>query len=186
MTARTPSTSSTRTKDHAVSPARLLSPALLSLVVLLAAAPLAGCDTTGFLSHPIQARGNRIDPDQLAQLVAGTSTRADALALMGSPTARATFDDNTWLYISEMTKPVIGATNRVADQQVVALVFDPAGVLRRIDLKGAEDAVAVDVATRTTPTPGNETSFLQQLLGNVGRFNPGGPLGGSSAPRSNY
>lgn len=169
-----------------MSPARLPSSVVLSLVVLLAAVPLAGCDTSGLLSHPIQARGNRVDPDQLAQLVAGTSTRADALALMGSPTARATFDDNTWLYISEMTRPVIGATNKVADQQVVTLVFDPAGVLRRVDRKGADDAVAVDVATRTTPTPGNETTFLQQLLGNVGRFNPGGPLGGSTTQRSNY
>lgn len=160
----------------------------LTLAVLLAALPLGACgDTSGFLSYPIQARGNRIDPDQLAQLVPGTSTRNDVLALVGSPTARATFDDNTWLYISEMTKPVIGATNAVRDQQVVSLSFDQQGVLRKLERKGAEDAVAVDVASRATPTPGNDSSFLQQLLGNVGRFNPGGAMG-STGPttRSNY
>ncbi len=160
--------------------------ALLALV-LLAAAPLGGCsfDTSGFLSHPVQARGNRVDPDQLAQLVPGTSTRGDANALLGSPTTRAAFDDDTWIYISELTKPVIGATNAVQDQKTVTLVFDRAGVLRRIDKKGMEDGVDVDVVSRTTPTPGNESSFLQQLLGNVGRFNPGGPAG-TTATRSNY
>ena len=163
-------------------PTRAVPVALLALVLL------AGCgaDSSGFLSHPIQARGNRVDVDQLAQLVPGTSTRGDALALLGSPTARATFDDNTWLYISELTKPVIGATNAVHGQFTVALTFDQAGVLRQVDRKGMDDAVPVTVVARTTPTPGNETSFLQQLLGNVGRFNPGGPGGSSTAPRSNY
>jgi len=157
--------------------------AVLPLVVLL-----AGCsvDTTGFLSHPLQARGNRVDPDQLAQLVPGTSTRNDALALLGSPSARVAFDDNTWLYIGELTKPVIGATNAVRDQQTVALTFDQRGVLREVQTKGLDSAVPIDVVARITPAPGNESSFLQQLLGNVGRFNPGGPLGGSVAPRSNY
>lgn len=163
----------------------------LSFVLALAAVPLAACDTTGLLSHPIQTRGNRVDPDQLAQLVAGTSTRNDVMALLGSPTTRATFDDNTWLYISEQTKPVIGATNSVQDQQVVTVTFDQRGVLRSIDRKGLADGLPVQVASRTTPTPGNESSFLQQLLGNVGRFNPGGPMGSTgpgSSPgtRGNY
>ena len=35
----------------------------------------------------------------------------------------------------------------------------------------------VEIVSRTTPSPGNDVSFLQQLLGNVGRFNPGGPGG---------
>lgn len=163
----------------------------ITLALLLAALPLAGCgDTSGLLSHPIQARGNRVDPDQLAQLVPGTSTRNDVMALIGSPTTRATFDDNTWLYISEMTKPVIGSTNVVRDQQVVTVSFDRQGVLRKVERKGPDDAVPVDIASRTTPTPGNDTNFLQQLLGNVGRFSPGGGVGGTggSSPgsRSNY
>ena len=159
----------------------------MTLAVMLGALPLAACDTTGFLSHPIQARGNRVDQDQLAQLVPGTSTRNDVLALIGSPTTRATFDDNTWLYISELTKPVIGATNAIRDQQVVAVVFDRQGVLRRVDRKGQDDSVPVEIASRTTPTPGNDMNFLQQLLGNVGRFTPGGLPGSSgSGSRSNY
>lgn len=163
-------------------------PGALLALLLLAGLPLAGCgvDTSGFLTYPVQARGNRVDPDQLAQLVPGTSTRGDVAALLGSPTTRAAFDDNTWIYISELTKPVIAATNAIHDQETVSLAFDQSGVLRKIEKKGMADAVAVDVVARTTPTPGNESSFLQQLLGNVGRFNPGGPMGSPTGPRSNY
>jgi len=178
-----------RTPRPAPRTATVLPALLLPALLLLAPLLLGGCsvDTSGFFSYPAQARGNRIDPDQLAQLVPGTSTRNDAAALLGSPTARATFDDNTWIYISELTKPVIGATNSVQDQQTVTLAFDQAGVLRRIDRKGMDDSVPVEVVSRTTPTPGNDVSFLQQLLGNVGRFNPGGPGGGlTQTPRSNY
>jgi outer membrane protein assembly factor BamE (lipoprotein component of BamABCDE complex) len=139
---------------------------------LLASAALAGCSAPAFMSFPPQVRGNKVDDALVAQLVPGTSTRADVTALIGTPTARATFDDNTWLYIGEVTKPVIAATNEVLDQQVVVLTFDQQGVLRSIDRKSQSDSVPVTVVSRATPAPGNDATFLQQLLGNVGRFSP--------------
>ena len=66
---------------------------------------------------------------QLKELHAGVSTRADVTSVLGSPTARAAFDDNTWLYVEE-TRPRIGATQAMLDQKVVELTFDQAGVLR--------------------------------------------------------
>jgi outer membrane protein assembly factor BamE (lipoprotein component of BamABCDE complex) len=133
---------------------------------------LAGCSLPGWLSFPEQVRGNKIDPDQLSQLVPGTSTRQDATALLGSPTAHATFDDNTWIYISEVTKPLIGGFQGVEDQHVTVLTFDGKGVLTGIQKKDQADSLPVNVVSRTTPSPGSNATFLQQLLGNVGRFNP--------------
>lgn len=148
-------------------------PMLRLLAGLLATAGLAGCGLPGFMTHPPQVRGNKVDDEMLSQLVPGTSTRTDVTALIGSPTARATFDDNTWLYIGEITKPVIAATNEVLDQKVVVLTFDGQGVLRTIERKSQNDSIPVAVVSRTTPAPGNDASFLQQLLGNVGKFTPG-------------
>ncbi len=155
------------------------------LVLLLAAATLAGCGLPAFMTFPPQVRGNKVDDVLLVQLVPGTSTRADATALLGSPTARATFDDNTWLYIGEVTKPVIAATNEVLEQQVVVLTFDQQGVLRGIERRSQTDSVPVAVVARATPAPGNDTSFMQMLLGNVGRFSPtaaGGNAGRQGGP----
>jgi outer membrane protein assembly factor BamE (lipoprotein component of BamABCDE complex) len=153
---------------------------------LLASTALAGCSLPAFMTFPPQVRGNKVDEALLAQLVPGTSTRADVTALIGTPTARATFDDNSWIYIALVTKPVIAATNAVLDQQVVVLTFDPQGVLRNIERKSQDDSVPVTVVSRTTPAPGNEASFMQQLLGNVGRFSPVDTgSSGKSSNRSN-
>ncbi len=132
--------------------------------------PLAGCGTNDFFAYPPQVRGNKVDADALTQLVVGTSTRQDATALLGSPTTKAPFDDNTWIYISEVTRPVIAGTQGIEDQHVYVLTFDQKGVLTGVDKRSLKDAQPVQVVSRTTPSPGTEASFMQQLLGNVGRF----------------
>jgi outer membrane protein assembly factor BamE (lipoprotein component of BamABCDE complex) len=149
-------------------------------VALAACLLVTGC---GWLMPPPQVRGNHVDADQLKELVPGTSTRADVTALVGSPTARATFDDNTWLYVSEVTQPRIGATLAVLDQQVTVLTFNDQGVLKDIRLVTQDEAAPLRMVSRTTPSPGTEASFLQQLFGNIGRFNAAGAsqgLGGSA------
>jgi outer membrane protein assembly factor BamE (lipoprotein component of BamABCDE complex) len=80
-----------------------------------------------------------------------------------------------------MTQSRIGRTLGDLSQHVVVMTFDQNGVLKSIDEKTKEDALPVRVVSRTTPSPGTEASFLQQLLGNIGRFNPGGAMGSPNA-----
>ena len=94
---------------------------------------------------------------------------------------RATFDDNTWLYVSQVTRPRIGGTQGVEEQQVVVVNFDNRGVLSGVKTKTQDDALPVDVVDRKTASPGSEASFLQQLFGNIGRFNAGGLGAGSGS-----
>lgn len=151
----------------------------LALFMLLAAA-LPGCSV---VDTPMTQRGNRVDPDQLKELVIGTSKKADVTSLLGSPTARATFDDNRWLYISETTQVRIGRTPGVRAQDVVALTFDQDGTLRGVQKLGQDDGKDISMVSRATPSPGSEASFMQQLLGNVGKFRAGptGGLGGTGS-----
>jgi outer membrane protein assembly factor BamE (lipoprotein component of BamABCDE complex) len=141
------------------------------MLMLTACLLLSSC---AWLMPPPQLRGNKVDPESLKELVPGTSTKADVSAVIGSPTARGTFDDNTWLYISEMTQQRIGRTLGEIDQNVVVLNFDERGVLTNVNKVDKEAALPVTVVNRTTPSPGTEASFMQQLLGNIGRFNPAG------------
>jgi outer membrane protein assembly factor BamE (lipoprotein component of BamABCDE complex) len=157
---------------------RSLSRSCAALTLL---ALLAGCSTRGVWSYPPQVRGNQVDPDAMAQLVPGTATKADVTALFGSPTMKATFDDNTWLYISEVTRPRIFGTQSVLDQDVIAITFDAKGTVATITRKTAADSLPVSVVARTTPSPGTDATFLQQLLGNIGRYGPGFNSGGSSS-----
>ena len=129
---------------------------------------------------PPQTRGNKVDPDQLKELVPGTSTKADVTSLIGSPTQKATFDENSWLYITETTRPRVGRTLGVLDQGVVVLTFDDRGVLTGVKKYTQDDAIPVAVASRITPSPGTEASFMQQLVGNIGRLRPTGTGGFNS------
>ena len=155
-----------------------------AIALLTAALLLGGCS---YFSFPPQVRGNKVSPDAMKELVPGTSTRADVTSLLGSPTAKASFDDNTWLYISEVTQPRVARMQGVDSQNVVELTFNDQGVLQSIKMLSGKDAKPVDVVSRTTPSPGSEATFMQQLLGNVGRFSAGpagaggGTGGGSSA-----
>lgn len=146
----------------------------LPLVLALA---LGGCSL--FEAQPV-TRGDVVTTDQLSELVPGTSTRADATSLLGSPTAHATFDDNTWIYIGQRTRSRVGRVPGVMMQDVVLLTFDQAGTLRSVRQLAKKDAKPVDMVARTTPSPGSEASFMQQLLGNIGRYSPGG-LGSQSS-----
>lgn len=153
-------------------PLMLVAPLLLGAVV-------SGCS---LVEAPKQLRGNRVDADQIKELVPGTSTRADATSLLGSPTAKATFDDNTWIYIGEVTRTRVGRAPGILQQDVVVLNFDGGGVLRGVKRLNQDDSRSVSIVSRSTPSPGSEASFMQQLLGNVGKFNAGGIPGGGSTP----
>ncbi len=155
-----------------------LDPSLRVLLVLLLLA-VAACDA---VDAPRQLRGNHVDADQLKELVPGTSTRADATSLLGSPTSRAAFDDNTWIYISETTRTRVARLPGIIAQDVVVLTFDQAGVLRDVKHLDQDDSKNVSMVSRTTPSPGSEATFLQQLLGNVGKFSAGGAAGGRTTP----
>ena len=143
---------------------------------------LAGC---GWLAPAPIVRGNHPDPDALKELVPGTSTRQDVTALLGSPTAHETFDDNTWLYIGEHTQTRVGSFPAVLSQKVVVVTFNDQGVLQTISSRDKADAMPVTVIARTTPSPGTEANFFQELFGNIGRYVPAtspGSGGGGGAP----
>ena len=148
----------------------------MRVAALLLALPLLACSV---VEPPKQLRGNRVDPDLLKELTVGTSSRNDVQSLLGSPTTRATFDDNTWIYIGEVTHTRIGRVPGVDSQEVVVVKFDQGGVLRDVKRLSQDDGKEVQVVSRTTPSPGSEASFFQQLFGNIGRFSPGGGLGTS-------
>ena len=155
-------------------PRRRRPPPLAALLVPLLIV-LGGCS---FFQAPSQVRGNKVDGDALKELVPGTSTRADATALIGSPTAKATFDDNTWIYISEITRPRVGRIQGELSQNVVVLSFNDQGVLQTVKTLNQQDALPVAVASGATPSPGSNASIMQQLLGNVGKVTPGGSTPG--------
>ena len=133
---------------------------------LLAALALGACER---LAPPPVPRGNRVEPDRLAQITKGVQTRSDVLALLGPPSARGTFDEANWFYISGTTQLLPGRYLELRDRVVVAINFDRRGVVQDIRELKPEDGRDVGMVSRETPVPGTERNLLQALFGNIGR-----------------
>ncbi len=149
--------------------------------VALALSTLAACVPA------IDYRGNLPDEMAIAEVKPGRSDREAVLRLLGSPTASATFDDATWYYISKKTETVAFLPPKVLDQKVLRVTFGADGIVREVDRWGPDQARQIQPAERVTPTAGHNLGLLEQLFGNLGRFNsqaksgPGGS-GGSTGP----
>lgn len=139
-----------------------------AIACLVIGLPLSGCS---FFQAQSTTRGDPIDGVALKQLVPGTTTQADATALLGSPTTVETFNDNAWVYISQITRPQVGRLPAVLEQRVVVLNFNQSGVLDKVKVYDKADGKNVSMAPGTTKSPGSSASVLQQLFGNIGRFN---------------
>lgn len=133
-------------------------------VLGLCCAALAGCTPT------VATRGNIVEDFRMAEIIPGVSTRTTVLQSMGSPTTQAPFDENVWYYIGQKTEKRGIFDPKVVDKKVVVVAFTPEGIVETIDTVDA-DQIDVAVVRRKTPTSGNDITVMQQLLGNVGRFN---------------
>ena len=139
---------------------RLLRAAGLSLVLASTA-----CSPT------IENRGYVPDAEALDRVKPGGQTRTDVAELLGTPSSVAPFSEDTWIYIQRKTSTVAFFEPRVLEQNVVVVDFDDAGIVRDVRRYTLEDGKLIDPVSRTTPAPGKELSFLEQLVGNVGKFN---------------
>jgi outer membrane protein assembly factor BamE (lipoprotein component of BamABCDE complex) len=126
---------------------------------------LVGCSTF------VDQRGNLPDEDKLVLIKPGVSTRETVQQLLGTPSSTSTFDDSTWYYISKRTEQWAFLAPTTVDQQVVEIDFDRDGQVKEVRRRGLSDAKNVAMVDRATPTPGKTLGFLEQLFGNLGKFN---------------
>jgi outer membrane protein assembly factor BamE (lipoprotein component of BamABCDE complex) len=145
-----------------------------NIVPLAAAAALAlGAIELGGCAISVDQRGKLPDPDRITEVQPGKTTKDQVVKILGSPSSSSTFDDNTWYYISRKTKQVAFFQPTVLDQQVFIVDFDDKGVVKDLGHKTLADGASITPAPGATPAPGRELSFMEQLLGNVGRFSGG-------------
>lgn len=150
-------------------PRRALVPALLVATVALAACEPVR-QTHGYV--PAEAHIKRI--------AVGEDSRADVVSKIGRPSTTAAFENDEWYYISRTTQTRAFFAPEATEQKVMVISFDADGTVSALDRYALEDGQVIDLVTRTTPTRGKRLTFLQQLLGNVGRFTPAQILGNDS------
>ncbi len=128
---------------------------------------LSACEPT------IANRGNILDPDKLAEVTVGTSTREQVAATLGTPTMISTFDDKVWYYAGRQTEQYSFLDPEVLKQKAVEIKFNDEGVVTEVANLDLSEAQNVSPVERSTPTYGNDDTFIKQLLGNLSHPTPG-------------
>ena len=126
-------------------------------VVVLLCAVMGGC------GEQFQ-KGYILPPGALEQIPIGAS-QDQVLIVMGTPSTVATLNGEVFYYISQRSeRPIAFMTDRIVDQRVIAVYFDKNRQVRRLANYGMKDGMIFDFISRTTPTSGQELSYLTPLF----------------------
>ncbi|MBH5371701.1 outer membrane protein assembly factor BamE [Bradyrhizobium glycinis] len=130
---------------------------------ILAAIAVVGVALAACTGEQFQ-KGYILPPGALEQIPIGAS-QDQVLIVMGTPSTVATLDGEVFYYISQRSeRPVAFMNQRVVDQRVIAVYFDKSRRVRRLANYGLQDGKIFDFISRTTPTSGQEMSYLTPLF----------------------
>ena len=134
--------------------------AILAIALLLA----AGC-------KPIVRNHGYFPTDEdLSLLTVGVDTRETVQSSIGPPSANGVITGTGYYYVRSRWETVGPREPEEVDRKVLAISFDPDGVVENIETFGLEDGRVIALSRRVTETSIKNISFIQQLLGNLGRL----------------
>ena len=129
----------------------------------LAAAALI-CGALGACTSEQFQKGYILPPGALEQIPIGAS-QDQVLIVLGTPSTVATLSGEVFYYISQRSERKVAFMNQsVIDQRVIAVYFDKNRTVMRIANYGLQDGKIFDFISRTTPTSGQEMSYLAPLF----------------------
>lgn len=133
------------------------------LALTLSALPLTACLTPSRDYH-----GYVADDAQPGEMTPGEDTRSSVLAKLGTPSTKSVFDDNTWIYMSEVQERFAYLNPKVKTRNVTAIKFGDDDKVDEVLEYDANDGQIINYASRETPTRGRELGFWEQIFGSIG------------------
>jgi len=120
---------------------------------------LLGCVGRESFSH-----GFRATDEDIAQVPVGSSAQQVEL-VFGSPSTVSISGSNPiWYYITQESESDLFNTRKVTDQRVLAVTFDDSERVSNIANYGLQDGQIFDFVSKTTPTGGQNATFLQRIF----------------------
>jgi outer membrane protein assembly factor BamE (lipoprotein component of BamABCDE complex) len=145
-----------------------------SLLVRLAAATVLASSLAACTMGEEFQRGYVVDENAIGQVKQGMNAE-QVLQTLGTPSTVSTVGNKNWYYISQRSSRTFQFLGeQVVDQRVTAVYFNNNLRVERVALYGLQDGQVFDFISRTTPSGGQETSFLTQIFRGSNNFNPFG------------
>ena len=140
----------------------------------------AGLALAGLVAacSPIERYHGFVPPAaEVASLEIGVSTREEVIGLFGQPMADRALQNNTIYYAASKFEQFGPFTPREVDREVLAVAFDANDRVRNVSRYTLEDGRVIALDRRVTDDGIEDITFLQQLLGSLGRIDAGTLLG---------
>ncbi|SHG32508.1 outer membrane protein assembly factor BamE [Cognatishimia maritima] len=112
--------------------------------------------------------------EDVANVIVGVDSRESVAETLGAPTAGGVLDDGGFYYVRSQFKTVGPFRPEEVSRELLAVTFTPSGTVANIERFGLEDGQVVRLSRRVTDNGLSDISFIRQLLGNLGNFDPGG------------
>jgi len=142
---------------------RLMAPVLLAVSL---GALTAGCNK---FTQSYQ-RGYIVSEGTLEQIPLGAS-QDQVLVVLGTPSTVATVSGETFYYISQQTEQTSFLPQKEVNRRVIAVYFDKDRKVKRLADYTMRDGKIFDSVSRTTPSGGQEMSYLSYIMRAV-QLNP--------------
>jgi len=141
----------------------------IRMVVLVGAgATVAGC------AAQYQNHGYVPTEEQLADVVVGVDTRDSVAETVGAPSSSGVLNESGYYYIATRLKHIGPSQPKPVSRELVAISFDPSGVVSGVERYGLEDGKVIPLERRVTTSGIQDKTFLRQLMGSFGNIQPGG------------
>jgi outer membrane protein assembly factor BamE (lipoprotein component of BamABCDE complex) len=136
---------------------RTLQPVRALIAIAVVAIGLAGCAE--------EFQKGYILPDGALEQIPIGATQDQVLIVLGTPSTIATLSGEVFYYISQRTRRrATFLEPQITDQRVIAVYFDKNRRVQRLANYGIQDGKIFDFISRTTPTSGQEMSYLTPLF----------------------
>ena len=122
-------------------------------------------------SVEIEEHGKRIGTDLLDKIVPGSTQKEQVLSILGAPSTENDFGNKAWFYIASNNKQTALFGDKLVSRSIIKIMFNDKNTVTKITTLTEKDQNTVEHNQEKTPTAGQEIGILQQLLGNIGRFN---------------
>lgn len=144
-----------------------LKPALRAVLFGVAILSVSAC-TAVYRNH-----GYVPSAQELAEIKVGVDTRDSVAETVGAPSSSGVLNDGGYYYVATRMRHYGPAQPRVVSRELVAISFDQRGTVRNVERYSLADGRVVALERRVTSSGVEDKTFLRQLVGNLGRFNPG-------------
>ena len=134
---------------------------LAALAATVLTLGLGACGSGGITQS--YQRGYVLPDGALEQIPLGSS-QEQVLIVLGTPSTVATISGEVFYYISQRTEQTSFLPQKEVNRRIIAIYFDKNRRVQRIADYGMRDGKIFDAVSRTTPSGGEELSYIRYMM----------------------